>query len=181
MPKSALKKIRDNLPKLKGNLKAINALEVLVGVPAAKTARKDGTTNASLAMIHDTGSPARNIPARPFMKPGIEAAKPEIVKAMKEGAVEGKTRTALTKAGFAAQTSIKAVITAGIPPELKPSTIANRYRQRKTKGQRKGEKHYKKLLGEGMAAKEAQSAAGLIPLVNTGALLNSITYVIKEK
>ena len=84
--------VADNSPAI---LMAINELkrnEVLVGVPAQKAARnaEEGRgqpiNNAALAYIHNYGSPAANIPARPFMEPGIKNGQAAIEANLKSGA-----------------------------------------------------------------------------------------------
>ena len=56
------------------------SVELVVGVPEANAKRKDGepVSNAMLAAIAETGSPANNIPARPVIGPGMTNAKTEI-------------------------------------------------------------------------------------------------------
>lgn len=181
-----LKMVANNLPALKTALAKMARQDVQVGVPSSKSHRDDGSgmTNATLAYVHDKGSPAQNIPARPFMQPGINKAKPVIEKAFfnagKDG-LEGKDiEPHLQRAGLAAQRSIQGIISEGIAPPLKPGTILNRWRSRRAKGQRKGEKQYKELVSGGMGAAEAQAVAGIKPLYNTGELLRSITYVIRK-
>ena len=161
--------------------------DVLVGVPQAKTARPDDPiNNATLAYIHDNGAPASNVPARPFMRPGITRATPAIRAEFKIAASavltgnEGLVNASLNRAGLAAQNAIRAVITEGIPPPLKPETIAARKYGRKTASRRKGEKEYMKQIAEGATPAEAQASVGITPLVNTGQLRNSITYVVKK-
>jgi hypothetical protein len=59
---------------VRNSLDAIMKMEVLVGIPQAKTIRpKDKINNSSLLYIHTHGSPMRNIPARPVIEPAIEA------------------------------------------------------------------------------------------------------------
>lgn len=168
--------------------------DVLVGVPQDTTGRSDGDgiNNATLAYIHDSGSPGSNIPARPFMDPGIRHAQPQIVAALRRAAtltLEGKDGTpGLMQAGDVAAVGIRKAITNGDFVPLKPATIANRYRQRETATQRKDEVLYAKLLSDHMAtgmspdaaAGLAQSQANIHPLINTGGLLKSITYVIRR-
>jgi phage gpG-like protein len=162
MPKNAASLVVNKTAKLLEGLRSLSS-DVLVGVPAEKGIRNEegqGMNNATLAFIHDNGSPAANIPARPFMRPGIIAAKEKITSSLRAGAVgamHGESSTverALNVAGLAAQSSIRATINAGIEPALAPSTIA----ARKAKGQ-KGEK----------------------PLIRTGQLRNSINYVVRKK
>lgn len=54
---------------------ALNGSHVLVGFPQGdpKQARAEGTmTNASLAAVHNYGSPEQHIPPRPFMNEAME-------------------------------------------------------------------------------------------------------------
>lgn len=163
--KSAAKLILNALPGLKSRVEELTKSQVLVGVPREDTTRKSNEkkgpmNNATLAYIHDKGSPAANIPARPFMVPGIKAVQPRVAQVLKTGAqavLQGAPSgmpNALHKAGLIAQASIRGKINEGIPPPLAPSTLAARRRRG-----RKGEK----------------------PLVDTGQLRNSINYVIRTK
>lgn len=179
--------------KLSALVKGINALtrkDVLVGVPEADATRSDdGSTeamnNATLAYIHDNGSPAANIPARPFMGPGIKAVQPKLeerLKAATNAALDGqiqKIEPQLEAAGLIAQTSIKKTINDGEFAPLAASTIANRFRSRQTKSQRKAELEYLEMVANGVPEELAQNVAGIQPLVNTGQLRNSINYVVR--
>lgn len=153
--------LKDNTAAVLRTVQEMASKRVLIGIPAEKAARKgDPITNASLGYIHENGSPARNIPARPFLKPGVEQV------ASKCADVLGKfAKTAfnnpsdidkgLNAAGLIAQTSVKKRIVSGegFAP-LKAGTIA---------------------------ARKRVGAKGTKPLIRTGQLLNSITYVVREK
>ena len=157
--KNAVSKLLDNWPTFRASLGNLTS-DVLVGVPADKITRKDVMTNASLAYIHDQGSPAANIPARPFMRPGIMEVKDFIAKELEKGARgamngdAGAVDIALNRAGLKAQASIRGKINEGIAPELAPSTLA---------------------------ARRARGRTGTKPLVDTGQLRNSINYVVRKK
>lgn len=181
------KLITNKLPKLLAAFDALVQKDVLVGVPKEKTSRKDDSVgNATIAYLMDNGSPANNVPARPFMRPGIKRAQSQIKNEFKIAANavltgnEGLVNASLNRAGLAAQNSIRSVIGEGIPPPLKPETIKNRARSRGAKSMRKGEKEYMKQIAEGATPAEAQASVGITPLVNTGQLRNSITYVVKK-
>lgn len=145
-------------------MKAVHALvkkEVLVGVPEEHADRKkEGITNATLAYIHDTGSPAANIPARPFLNPGIQQVKDRIIVRLKQ--IGQKTlrgnlssvEEGLNAVGLIAVNSIRAKITSGPFSPLAPSTIRARLRRGRT---------------------------GIRPLVDTGQLRNAINYVLRNK
>lgn len=64
---------------------------VLVGVPAGKT-EPDGTSTAKIAAIHEFGAPERNIPERSFLRSGIRENLPvltELSKGLLPRVVEG--------------------------------------------------------------------------------------------
>jgi len=147
--------VKNNSAKLMAALKEVLKNDVLVGVPQDKARRREGeVTNAELAYIHNNGSPARNIPARPFMEPGIKNAAQRINVLMQQTARavlsgdKAKVRQGLESVGLAAQNSIRSKINEGIPPPLKHP--------------RRGKSRSK-------------------PLIDTGQLRNSITYVVRRK
>jgi len=175
----------------KALMQAINQMasnEVLVGFPEASTDRKpedpeDGPkdlTNAALGYIHDNGAPEANIPARPFMVPGIENAKTKIVKIAKhmgqavltakdpQGAIE----QGLHMMGLTAQASIRNVINDGIDPPLADRTV----RARAAKG-RKGAQQELDNRAKGLPPGKELAK----PLVDTGQLRNAVNYVIRNR
>lgn len=150
-------------------LKSIHDLvkkEVLIGIPESEDARNqreaDGSPlgNAAIGYIQETGSPTNNLPARPFLVPGVEAALKPATAKLKAGAakaLDGQSDAgdkAMHAAGLIAQNAVRAKINSGVPPALAESTLANRRRRGRT---------------------------GTTPLIDTGQLRNSITYVIREK
>ncbi len=152
---------RDNAKNVIAAIQDMAKKHVLVGIPSSENGRNDGSIgNAALGAIHENGSGVRNIPARPFLKPGVAAAADQCVKVLKSAAQNAFTdKNAIDKglnaAGLIAQASVKKRIVSqeGFTP-LKAATLA----ARKRKGA-KGEK----------------------ALIRTGQLLNSITYVVREK
>ncbi len=150
-------------------LKAIVALtqrEVLIGIPADAPARTPEPgepappTNALIGYWMETGDPEMNLPARPFLVPGVEAIKDKAVARLKKAgqdALNGdpsKVDQALHAVGLMGQSSVQAKITDGPFAPLAPRTLA----QRRARG-RTGER----------------------PLVDTGQLRRSISYVIRKK
>lgn len=75
-------KVRKDITKqVKKNLLDFSQLDLLVGVPQEKTEREGNSepiTNAELMFIHTNGSPIRNIPKRPTIEPTIEENKERI-------------------------------------------------------------------------------------------------------
>ncbi len=153
-----------NLSALHKAMRKLEKTVVEVGVPEEKTERKNEAerkeaemNNATLAYIHEHGSPDANIPARPFLTPGIKKAQPQIVKFLKEAgqaALAGKesgVTTAYNKAGLTAQNSVRAVFTDNDWPQVSDAR--------------------QKEKGEGKTN----------PLIETGQLRKSITYVVGKK
>jgi len=178
-----IKLLINNLPKFKSNINRLITKDVYVGVPSEDTDRQDSNepTNATIAYINDNGSPAQNIPARPFMKPGIERAKKDIEKAMEIGAracldgVEDAVDIALHKVGLIAQRSIRNRINEGIEPPLAEATLKARIMaNRAAKGARAE-------LARREAGRMPSSTVSAKPLIVTGQLRNSINYVIRDK
>ena len=157
--------VRDNFPKLQKGVQAVIAVDVLVGVPAEKAPREEdarGTpiNNAALAYIHDNGCPAVNIPARPFMRPGIENARHDIESGFAKAAsaaLEGRTddmMLQLNAVGIKAATAIRMKINTGPFLPIGAATIAARRRRGRISTK---------------------------PLIDTGQMRNSITYVIRKR
>ncbi len=136
---------------------------VYVGIPESKGKRKESkVTNAQLGYIHEKGSPANNIPPRPFLVPGVEDAGERVSEILGSAAVNIKDNEsidiALNKAGLVASQTVKRHITQSIGIEgLKESTIKARDRR-----------------------KSRRRSGAMKPLIDTGQMLNSITYVVGE-
>lgn len=121
-------------------------MQLLVGIPSddepnlgdgsGSNVRNDGpATNALIAYVAENGSPARNIPARPFLVPGVEAGMPQAepyLKAAAEAAISGSTGAVernLMAAGLVLQGAVRQEITTGDFAPLAPSTVAARRRR----------------------------------------------------
>jgi hypothetical protein len=144
-----LKRVRD-----------LTAKRVLVGITAAENMRDDGSPigNAAIGYIQEHGDPEHNLPARPFLVPGVMAVQDKSIarlrKAGEAALLGGDPVSQMTAAGLEAETSVKLLITDIIPPPLAPRTLAER---------------------------KAAGFQGETPLIRTGALRNSITHVIEDK
>jgi hypothetical protein len=203
------------MPTPQDRIAALNKLastRVLIGIPSDDPARRltmaqeganmmrGGTaghptiTNAALGYIHEFGSPARNIPARPFLRNGVEDSQPKWENYMQQAAtaaMEGKDDVmdkALNAAGETAVLAVKAKIVAGIPPPIKPATMAARARHSGgSNAAERAERAATRAAYRGFheryeAGLETSAAgAGVTPLIDTAQLLNSITYVVKKR
>lgn len=186
--KSGLRTVTDNMAQVMRSVNALVNRDVMVGIPAGPP-REDGEpiTNAELGYVHEFGSPVNNVPARPSLIPGVKAVQPEISDQLRAAAVAAlnndtaQVDVRLNRAGLIAVNSVKARISGNIAPALSPETIANRHKSRKTKSMRKNEKAYLDLVAGGSTPEDAQSAAGIVALINSGEFRNSFTYVIRKK
>lgn len=179
--------VRDRVPAFREGVRTLTTQDVLVGVPGDTThkGRKAGEpTNAALAFIHDRGAPEMNIPARPFMAPGIAEARPQItaqLRAAGVAALDGNSQAVTARlhaAGLAAVAGIRAVIRAGIAPPLAASTVRGRIARRQSstwRTQRRAE------VAANVAAGNAPGQGIFTPLIDTGALLSSITHVLRRR
>jgi hypothetical protein len=182
--KSGVSVVVDRSKNLEAALKALAGQEVLVGIPADKAQRQaapeDGEnaalTNAQLGYIHEHGSPARNIPARPFLATGIKDARDAIVdqlRAAGKTALDGNISgvdTALNKAGLIGQNSVRNHFVDNDWPALAESTL------NKVIGQVMG--------GDGKVLKKGKTRAqtgAINPLILSGQLRKAITYVVRKR
>jgi hypothetical protein len=134
----------DNFDQIAKAIQQLAKKKLLVGIPMETSTReqseflnmvKGGTagtiSNASLGYIHEFGSPARNIPARPHLRPGVEAALPQMksyLQAAANAALRGSPDAAdqfLADAGQAAVNSVQEKIRA-LPHDLAQSTVTAR-------------------------------------------------------
>jgi hypothetical protein len=181
--------IRNNkktMQEMAESLRILADVELLVGFPEDTTERQSDDegpmTNAALGYIHDNGSPDANIPARPFMLPGMEAVLPGTTQKLaaitnaviKRGAGPVAVETAMHSIGLEAKLSIQNTITDGIPPPLADSTLRARARKRPNR------------IGPGLellsrSKGNAPSNDFVTPLVDTGAMRNAVNYVIRSR
>ena len=194
MAKNGTTVTKDNVDKVLKSIQDLVGRVVMVGVPSENADREEsdreesgGPNNAMIAYVQETGAPELGIPARPFLVPGVKEAQAEIATCLRGGAEallssdEGRATSALSAAGMTAVSSVRRVIQNGDFEALKPATIAARARARGTASRRKSEKKYLQMVSDGIAPDQAQDAAGIRPLVNTGQMRNSVTYVLRRR
>lgn len=178
-----IRKGKQSLEELSTAVHLLADVEVLVGFPEETTERpEEMVTNAALGYIHDNGAPEVNIPARPFMLPGMEACMPQVTAKMAQitnGVIRRDEGAALVEAGMhqvgmIVQLSIQNAITEGPPPPLADSTL--RARARKRPGR----------IGPGIellsrSKGNAPSTDFVKPLTDTGEMKKSVKYVIRSR
>ena len=157
--------------------------EVLVGIPRSTAMRPgDEISNAEIAYINEHGDPSKRIPPRPFMEPGLARCRDKVRETMAQGVQQlgtgGTLRPAAERVGLICQASIRGVFTDNDWKPLSPRTIMAR--AQRTVGKRKGFDEKSERQQQSMLAKELARRAGDRPLIDTGALRQSITYVVTE-
>lgn len=195
---------QDFTASLRRAIRVLTETSTLVGVPSdaeqphlganpGPNVRVEGgkphITNAALAYIHTHGAPEINLPARPFLMPGLQDKKDEIVERLQYGATAalkgdyGTVDRVFDQIGLIGQSAARRKIAEGIPPPLRPATVAARRRRSK------GSSYRRKASAQAQEALNASFDAGIVsmaespttPLIDTGSLLASITYVKRRK
>ena len=157
----SVKIVKDDTKRILSAISSMTEKEVLVGIPSKENHRNGSArTNSEIGYINEKGSPLQNIPARPWLVPGVESATKKIIgvleRSAKKAVVEkGAIEKGLNAAGIIAQSSVKNYI-------------------------RKGE-NFKPLSDATLKSRKSKGFLGEKPLIETGQLINSVTYVIRKK
>ena len=154
----------DKTSKLIKGLEFIKESDVLVGIPQKKNKREvgDEVTNSELLFIHTKGSPINNIPARPVIELAIEDDSERLSKMLKDAAnsaMDGNEEDAIKKlrlTGMRGQNVSRAWFTN--PKNNWPPNAPSVEKAKREKG-----------------------STDPKPLIDTGELRKSITYVIEKK
>ena len=169
------------LQAMQAALKELENTQVLVGIPEDDKARKEGhISNAALLYIHSHGSPEQKIPPRPVIEPALEANKERLgevmgkaTKAAMAGDSAGMRRN-LELAGKAGRDFSKAWFTD--PRNGWKELKHGRGGEREVEFTGKDGSKTKVTFNKGKKAQEDPR-----PLIDTGQLRNSITYVLRER
>lgn len=145
---------KDNTKELLKKLESMKNFDLLVGVPQDEAEREEGEiTNAQLMFIHSEGSPVRNIPPRPVIDITLKEEKEKINQKFKK--------------------ALNVILNGGNPSvELEKLGI---YITNKIKA-KFGSEDLAPLQPSTIKAKGSDR-----PLIDTGQLRNSITYVVRKK
>lgn len=150
----------DKVPQVLEGLRYLDTHRVMVGIPSAKAGRKEGPiNNAALGFIHENGAPEVNIPARPWLIPGVATATAPIAERFKvagTAALEGqidRVQKIFMAIGLMGQNAAKAKIRTGPFAPLSPRTIAKR---------------------------KARGVTRTKPLIDTAQMLNAVSFVVRK-
>lgn len=162
--KSGVSVVTDDVEKLLATIKGMAAAgQVYVGIPDDNDDRDDGPIgNAAIGYINEFGSAAQGIPARPFLGPGVEKVAGKCMDEQRKGIVSALTDfnpnaviNGQNRAGLMAQNSVRATITEG--------------------------DGFEPLSATTLAARKRRKVKRTKPLIDTGSLRTSITYVIRDE
>lgn len=146
-------------------LAQLRRTKITVGVHANDAQRDEGGSNVQIAAVHEFGS--GKIPERSFLRATVDGD-PSILKFAQDQAdsvVHGQmtAERAGERIGILTTDKVKRRIRAGIAPPLKPQTIER--------------KLAKGAHGGGLASMASTPA---VALIDSGQLINSITYEVKS-
>lgn len=181
----SLKETGPGLEKIAERLDRLAKMHLLVGIPADRESRSgEPINNAALGYVHEVGKPKLGIPARPFLRPGLRKAKdamhPHLGQALHDALHGGDPRPGMERAGMIAESSVKDMFVRNDWPKISKAGILARVRRHESPESRQRRfKDKKKFRGE-LAKKARGYPRPVKPLVDTGQLRNSITYVIEE-
>lgn len=143
---------------------------IYVGIAndSSNNSRKDGAsiTNAQLGYLHERGSPAANIPPRPFLEPGVKSAKDVVTKGLDRAAKAAMSGDAkgfdvqMERVALSAASAVKKYMSSASFAPLSEQTILKRRQKIKGSG------------GSGSVIK---------PLIDTASLLNAIEGVVVKE
>lgn len=179
--------VKDHTQDVLASLEELAASRVLVGIPEEKAPREDEEdggpiNNAALGYIHENGSPSQNIPARPWLIPGADLAKPKVAKYLSKAAVgalegdRGKMMSGLHSAGITARDEVMHYLNTADFPPLADSTL-------RARAQRSGSAVAAAARRE-LASRAMGNPPGIgeaRPLIETGQMRDAITYVITDE
>ena len=181
---SSFKDIDHGYRRLTHELKASDGLSVTVGIqgPTALATSYDDTqaTNVQVAATQELGWPEKNIPRRSFLRDTVDANQviyglliSKLLARMVKSKGKFTADQALNLLGARVSADARRRIRAGIAPDLAASTILWRARQNKGVATklRRGRKKGKSLQ---------ELAGSFTPLINTGTLMNSITWLVRK-
>lgn len=186
-PNSVLKVKQDRVAEVLAGIDALTGNKILIGIPATNAGRTDTPMdNASIGYVQEFGSPAQNIPPRPFLLPGVRDAQDRVIGRLRQSllyAMAGKKETtirALHAVGMTAASAVKMRMRTGPFMPLSDATIYKRAHRNTTTGKagsRKGALKEIERRSQGLSP----SSEFAKPLIDTAALLKAVTYVLRGK
>lgn len=150
-----IQKFSDLEKKILKRIKPVINRRVLIGIPEEERKSNEQLTNAYKLYIHSKGSPAKGIPARPLLEPALEASMPFLSSLLKDALLfflKGNTTSGDRSMNQAGNAGVSAVRKWFSDPE----------------------NGWEPLSPSTIRAKGSDA-----PLIDTGAMRQSITYFIE--
>lgn len=173
----------DGLKNLRESLESLKKIEGKAGwFPSAKY--EDGTPVAAVAQWNEFGVPSRSIPARPFMRPAVEANRQkwnDLAEGLAASVLDGsiKAYQAMETLTLVAGGDILKAIVAVTSPPLSPITLmARKY---KKQGKAISGKVIGEIAGKIAAGKGDFSGVSDKPLNDTGYMIATLTAITESK
>lgn len=182
-PTLSVKQLSNNAAEIRKALKALTEQDVYIGIPAEKAGREAAAVNnASLGYIHEFGAPAAGIPARPHLIPAIEDIVPEAMVLLKSTAQkalagnEGAVEAGLNKIGILGQNAVRARFVDNDWSPLQDATLDYQALKKDEDGTVQTDKK-----GNPKRKKSRRERERTNPLIDTGQLRKSYTYIIRKR
>lgn len=182
-PVLSVKQLSDMTGSIRRAVSALTEKDVYIGVPAENAGqRSGGINNAELSWLHEFGAPAAGIPARPHLLPGVEDIRGEAVEILKDAAkkaLDGKesaVESALNRIGLLGQNAVRARFQNNDWPPLKDATLDAAPLKKDDEGN-----VLKDKKGNARRGKSRREKGRINPLLDTGQLMKSHTYVIRKR
>lgn len=172
----------NRLPEMRKAVTALTSKRVLVGIPEENAERNEGgdASNALIGYVLETGDPSRNLPARPFLVPGVAEVEQQSINRLRkagEAALRGDAtavETALAAIGLSAEAAVKDKMDVGPFVPLSDATLQARIRAKKAGDAGASQELQNRRAGMAPSTELAQ------PLIDTGDLQAHVTYVIRD-
>lgn len=195
-PTLSVKQTADMAGAIRRAVESLTEKDVYIGVPAEDTERGDiknkshgsngraggGINNAELSYIHEFGAPGAGIPARPHLIPGMEKIIPDAVTELREAATqamkgnEKAVEKALINIGQMGVSSVQAMFQNNDWPPLSASTLDYHPLRKDDQGNVLVNKK-----GVARRGKSRRDRGKVNPLIDTGQLMKSHTFVIRKR
>lgn len=166
MVKSATIVTKDNVPAVLAGLKFLASTRIKVGIPSTKNEREDEDGNrapignAAIGFIQENGDPEMNLPARPWLKPGVASNEDQNVKRFKQAG--------------------KAVLDGDKSKAEKIYTAIGLSNQGAVQRYMRDSGNFVPLSDRTLAARRAHGRTGTKPLIDTAQLIQHVSFVITK-
>ncbi len=156
----------NKVPEVLSALRFLSTNRVMVGIPSTKNEREDedGNSspigNAAIGYIQEKGDPGMNLPARPWLVPGVATVNDQTTKRLKaagNAALSGNRKKAedqYTAIGLTAQRAVQRYI--------------------------RNSSNFAPLSDRTLAARKRRGRTGKKPLIDSAQLLQHVSFIIAK-